>query len=170
MSTDGTNGLLENPAAEPVKRNMLSSISHKDKQFRPTNIAVDYDETISSNPKAWVAIMELMHKLGMTIYVVTYRYANLMEEFDLEYLKHYDFISKLVFTGRRGKKKFCEELGIHIDIWVDDNPITVTHSMRGIDAGLFYSFTPDEMEIRLVMPANNQEQAQYELDNKDNLH
>lgn len=129
---------------------------------RQINISVDYDETITTNPQGWLKIMELLHELGMTVYVVTYRHARLEEEFDLEYLKHFDFIEGLIFTGRSGKKKFCEDLGINIDIWIDDNPITITHSMRGIDAGLFYSFTPDQMEVRLVAPPKSIEQAQYE--------
>lgn len=133
-------------------------------EFAPKQltIAVDYDETISAHSKAWLAVMEVLKGFGMKIYVVTYRYNNIQEELDLEYLKHYDFIDGLIFTGRRGKKKFCQEHGIHIDIWIDDNPITITHTMKGIDTGLFYSFVPDDMEVRLISPPKSIEQAQYE--------
>lgn len=125
-------------------------------------VAIDFDETITTNPDGWLKIMNLMHSLGMEIYVVTYRYPHHGEEMDLEYLKYEDCVKGLVFTGRQGKKKFCEGLQIFVDIWIDDNPITITHTMSGIDAFLNYNFTPDDMALNLVVKPRHEEQAQYE--------
>lgn len=125
-------------------------------------VAIDFDETITTDPKAWLQVMQLLNKLGMEVYVVTYRYNSHSEEMDLEYLKHEDCVKGIVFTGRRGKKKFCEDHGINVDIWIDDNPITITHTMSGIDAFLNYNFVPDEMTVSLIAKPRHIEQAQYE--------
>lgn len=124
------------------------------------NIAVDFDETITKDPDAWNQIMKLMHNLGMKVYVVTYR--NESEQFGLEYLFATDFIEKVVFTARNGKKAFCESLGIFIDIWVDDNPITITHTLLNVDANLHYTFKPDNMQCAIYAAPENIEQAEYE--------
>lgn len=127
------------------------------------NFAIDYDETFTLNPEMWLKVAELFHAYGINVYVVTYRYDINTESFDLEYLKHYDFIKGIVFTGRKGKDAFCKSLGIHIDVWIDDNPVTITHSMVGISpADLSYSFTPDNMGVVLTMPPRHEAQAQYE--------
>ena len=125
-------------------------------------VAIDYDETITTNPNGWLKIMQLMHSLGMQVYVVTYRYPHHGEEMDLEYLKYEDCVAGLVFTGRQGKKKFCEQHDIFVDIWIDDNPITITHTMSGIDAFLQYNFTPDDMALNLIVKPRHKEQAEYE--------
>lgn len=127
------------------------------------NFAIDFDETFTLNPEMWLKVIELFYSFGINVYIVTYRYDTVTECFDLEYLKHYDSIKGIVFTGRKGKDAFCKSLGIHIDVWIDDNPVTITHSMVGISpADLSYSFTPDNMGVVLTMPPRHETQAQYE--------
>jgi len=125
-------------------------------------VAIDFDETITTNHKAWLKVMQLMHSLGMEVYVVTYRYNNNSEEAELEYLKHEDCVKGIIFTGRHGKKKFCEDHGIIVNIWIDDNPITITHTMKGIDAFLNYTFVPDDMTVSMIAKPRHREQAEYE--------
>lgn len=130
---------------------------------QPKNFAIDFDETYTLNPQMWVEVMKLFHKAGINVYIVTYRYDNTVEEMDLEHLKHYDFVKGIVFTGRKGKDAVCKSLGIHIDVWIDDNPITITHSMVGISpADLSSSFVPDNMKVTLSAPPRHLEQAAYE--------
>lgn len=145
----------------------LGNLALQDNLKPAINIAIDYDETITKDPKAWDAIMHLMHKSGMKVYVVTYR--NNRESFGLEYLMASDFIEKVVFTARNGKKAFCENLGIFIDIWVDDNPITITHTLLGVDANLHYTYSPDNMKCAVSVPAENEKQAKYERDFANSL-
>lgn len=101
-------------------------------------VALDYDDTLTSNPEAWLAVAETLHNGGFDVYIVTYRYNNSEESTELEYLKHYDYISGIVFTGRKAKDKTCRGLGIYVSIWIDDNPITITHSMKS----MLNSYTP----------------------------
>lgn len=101
-------------------------------------VALDYDDTLTSNPYAWLAVAAILHNGGFDVYIVTYRYDNAEESSELEYLKHYDYISGIVFTGRKAKDATCRKLGIYVSIWIDDNPITITHSMKG----MLNSYTP----------------------------
>ena len=101
-------------------------------------VALDYDDTLTSNPYAWLAVAAILHNSGFDVYIVTYRYDNAEESTELEYLKHYDYISGIVFTGRKAKDKTCRDLGIYVSIWIDDNPITITHTMKS----MLNSYTP----------------------------
>jgi len=101
-------------------------------------VALDYDDTLTSNPYAWLAVAAILRNSGFDVYIVTYRYDNAEESTELEYLKHYDYISGIVFTGRKAKDKTCRDLGIYVSIWIDDNPITITHSMKS----MLNSYTP----------------------------
>jgi len=101
-------------------------------------VALDYDDTLTSNPYAWLAVAAILRNSGFDVYIVTYRYDNAEESTELEYLKHYDYISGIVFTGRKAKDKTCRDLCIYVSIWIDDNPITITHSMKS----MLNSYTP----------------------------
>ena len=139
---------------------ILSNLALKDNLKSTINIAIDYDETITKDTYAWSQIMQLMHNLGMKVYVVTYR--NDRESFGLEYLMASDFIEKVVFTARNGKKAFCENLGIFIDIWVDDNPISITHTLLGVDRNMNFMFCPDNMKTAVYSEPPNIGHSQYE--------
>lgn len=77
------------------------------------NIGLDYDGTITEAPELWAAFYFTAVALGHTVSVVTMRYPE-------EEVK--DFPAHVVYTGRKAKKVFCDEHGINIDIWIDDNP------------------------------------------------
>jgi len=139
---------------------ILSNLALQNNTKNAIKIAVDYDETITKDAYAWSQIMQLMHNLGMKVYVVTYR--NNRESSDLDYLIASDFIESVVFTARHGKKAFCENLGIFIDIWIDDNPITITHTLLGVDRNMNFMFCPDNMKTAVYSEPPNIAHAQYE--------
>ena len=61
-----------------------------------------------------------------------------------------DFIEKVVFTARN-VKSFLKNLGIFIDIWVDDNPISITHTLLGVDRNMNFMFCPDNMKTAVYI-------------------
>lgn len=80
-----------------------------------TIIAVDFDGTITAAPEAWATAMAAWDKAGMYVVIVTMRFKN-------EPLHGVDPDIPVIYTGRKGKKAFVENLGIRPDIWCDDNP------------------------------------------------
>ena len=135
----------------------------KPEEKKPLAIAIDYDDTFTANPEMWLNVMQVMHSFGCNIFIVTYRHDNQQESQDLEFLKHYDFVTGIVFTSRKGKKEFCTKLNIHIDIWIDDNPITITHSMKGISIDNHYLFSLDAGSIAFTLnESKSEDAAEYE--------
>lgn len=90
------------------------------------NIALDYDGTFTSDPDLWCTFIHQSLIRGHKVYVVTMRYASECEDFH-PLLKYWNL--PVVATGkdndRYAKRKACEELGINIHIWIDDNPEAV---------------------------------------------
>ncbi len=75
---------------------------------------LDYDGTITAAPELWSAFYFTAVALGHEVVVVTMRYP------DKEEVK--DFPAKVHYTSRKAKKLWCDENGIKIDVWIDDNP------------------------------------------------
>lgn len=105
------------------------------------NIAFDYDDTISADPKLFTRIMQTFAEAGHKVYVVTYRESAAFE--DLRWLAHLDAVTDVVFTGCQAKDRYCKTMGINIDIWIDDNPVSITHSFNTTDW-----FTPDHDDLK----------------------
>lgn len=80
-----------------------------------SNIALDYDGTITTDFDLWVAIYWMLRAAGHTVYVVTGRYE------DKEPIRS-NFPGLIYYTGRCAKKPWCERHGLNIDIWIDDCP------------------------------------------------
>lgn len=87
-------------------------------------IALDFDETYNARPDMFDDLIEvfLMYK-DTQIILVTYRHET------IDYDPLFDRLKKqnvLVYcTDGKAKKKFMEDLGIKVDIWIDDNPRSV---------------------------------------------
>lgn len=79
-------------------------------------IALDYDGTYTVDPFFWDTVLSLAKHHGHEIWFVTMRY-DLGSERLPERLEN-----PVIYTGRKAKKKFCEDKGMHFDIWIDDTP------------------------------------------------
>lgn len=97
-------------------------------------IALDYDGTFTEEKIGWTWFIDMMTSLGHTVYFVTMR--------SKEHDWHDDFApywpDKVIFCDGKPKKEVVENLGIKIDIWIDDNPF-------GIYRGSI--FTPEALAI-----------------------
>lgn len=82
----------------------------------------------------WDLFVELAQGRGHTVYCVTAR-GDRGEDRD----EVVDSIGQLIgnerciFTDGRPKQKFCQDLGINIDVWCDDMPEAITHGRRLFD-------------------------------------
>ena len=84
------------------------------------NIALDYDQCYTEDPKLWDWFIAAAKKKGHTVWVVTSRYA-ISEDVPFEPVSP----GQMIYTGRRAKKPHCDSLGIHINIWIDDDPMFI---------------------------------------------
>lgn len=84
-------------------------------------IAMDYDNTFSAAPETFKAIIRCFQSTGHKVYCVTMRHEKLDWHDDFSILKNrYDV--ETIFCDGQAKRKVCENLGINIDIWIDDWP------------------------------------------------
>lgn len=98
------------------------------------NIAVDYDGTYTDNPDCWFAVIVQLRIFGYSVYCVSARTNN--EQNNRELFNVLPNGVVLVLTGHQPKKKFCEDLGINIDIWIDNNPMALFVDDRTIINGV----------------------------------
>jgi len=83
-------------------------------------VAIDYDDTISLNHNLWQEVINTFNSFGAKVYVVTYRESTRFQD-----MKIPEGVIDTVFTNAQAKREYCEEMGIDIDIWIDDSPESV---------------------------------------------
>lgn len=86
------------------------------------NIALDYDNTYTRDPKFWNSFLYLASASGHTVYCVTMRYD--FEGDDVRSALE-DRVNYIYFTGRKAKKEFMFAKDIAIDVWIDDMPFFI---------------------------------------------
>jgi hypothetical protein len=92
------------------------------------NIAIDYDDTYTLAPCMWDDVIAEMRDKGHEVYLVTWRDGN-NDEMRNEVLSDVQSIKyeNIHFTNLKAKRKYMEDLGIYIDVWIDDNPYAILH-------------------------------------------
>lgn len=81
--------------------------------------ALDYDKTYTACPDIWLAFIDSVRAAGHNIYCVTMRYEDEGEDVERQLKGKVD---KIIYTGRKGKLRHMNFLGITVDIWIDDCP------------------------------------------------
>jgi len=95
------------------------------------NISVDFDDTYTRDPAMWDSFVKLAQAAGHTVYCVTMRNNRGMERTEvIESIGQLVGSDKCIFTDGRAKGKFCLELGILINVWIDDMPSAVDENKR----------------------------------------
>ena len=88
------------------------------------NISLDYDGTVTSDYFAFSKLVELFKSRGHRVYIVTMRYESECRQ-DANFMRLTEMVDGWCPTGRMAKRKYCEQQGLKIHIWIDDNPIAV---------------------------------------------
>lgn len=91
--------------------------------FRDIRIGLDWDGTVSLNEEMWFEVVKVMQDHGNQVYIVTMSYPSECGKISpawYELVKH-----RVICTSRKAKKKFVEDLGLTMHIWIDDNPLAL---------------------------------------------
>jgi hypothetical protein len=83
------------------------------------NIGLDYDGTYTADPELWNGFIYTARERGHKVYCVTMRYPSEGEAVLRQLVRKVD---QIVFTGRKGKARHMQFLGLRVDIWIDDMP------------------------------------------------
>lgn len=85
-----------------------------------TTFSLDYDGTFTADPELWLEFVKRAHERGHKVVVVTMR--HLHETEDNSFDPRLKALVTVFPTGRKAKKAHMRKQGVHIDIWIDDNP------------------------------------------------
>ena len=81
-------------------------------------IALDYDGTYTVDPQFWDDFMTLARVRGHEVVCVTKRgLSNCGTDLKMN--------CPIIYTDRAAKEQFCERVGVHIDVWIDDLPVNL---------------------------------------------
>jgi hypothetical protein len=81
-------------------------------------IAIDYDQTITLDYPFWADFINRTVDAGHDIRICTMRSEAMKDE----WLKVVEETIPVLCTNRQQKREFCDNLGWHPDIWIDDSP------------------------------------------------
>lgn len=87
------------------------------------NIALDYDGTYTEDPDLWNTFLENCKKRGHNVYLVTMRFPE--EENDIIKLRIRKRVKDVIFTSRKAKMEYVNNLNLNINVWIDDNPMWI---------------------------------------------
>ena len=77
-------------------------------------IALDYDGTFTEDPKLWLKFIDMCQLRDHEIFVVTFRGDDTPIDHELPI--------KVYYTAARPKRQWMENLGVKVDVWIDDYP------------------------------------------------
>lgn len=95
-------------------------------------ISLDFDDTYTRDPDTWNLVIAQLQLSGHQVYCVTYR----TPEQGLEVLSTIGRVigvDNCYFTSSQSKQAYMRQRGHHIDVWIDDMPISI---LEGIDTDL----------------------------------
>lgn len=91
----------------------------------PLRIGLDYDGTVTAAPDLFYNFIIFATHLGYEVHIITMRPPKHAVNFQFsEAVK-----GRVHYTNYQAKRTYMEEHGIHINIWVDDHPDMILHSL-----------------------------------------
>lgn len=88
-----------------------------DNEKTRSNFGLDYDDTFDRDPWLWRQFVTSAIARGHLVFVTTYR-----DAFECEDIAANLPGVEIIATGGNPKRKFCEDAGVTIDVWIDDMP------------------------------------------------
>lgn len=94
-------------------------------------IGLDFDKTITEDTRCFVELVKLFQKHGHKVIIVTARNKEEVARSDItQFLRRLNKPPEVIYTSRQGKEKFCKDMGIDIDIWIDDFPQLICFDIK----------------------------------------
>lgn len=94
--------------------------------MKSLTIALDYDMTFTADPVLWSEFARNARKAGHKVLIVTARLNTPENTDDINaQLDHYQCQMPIIMTSLASKINYCEAAGIHVDIWIDDDPVSL---------------------------------------------
>lgn len=89
-------------------------------------IAIDYDNTLTRNCELWIRFVESCGQLGVDAVCVTSRRDTPENRDEIErWMSSHHMNLRIYFTGLKSKIDHMAKLGIKVDIWIDDDPVSL---------------------------------------------
>ena len=108
--------------AMDVARAAYASGYKDEKREKNLCVALDYHNTYSADPKFWDTFIYMCWMRKWDVYCVSHstdpkETAELIDSIGQVLGK-----DNVILTNGKAKEQFCKNLGIDIDIWIDNNP------------------------------------------------
>lgn len=91
-------------------------------------IALDFDDTYTADPSLWDTFISECLSRSHRVLIVTCRHGT--EESREVVLENLGLDVPVYYTGHAPKRWFMEQLGVKVDIWIDDRPEFVVHGVQ----------------------------------------
>lgn len=82
------------------------------------NFGLDYDNTFTEDPGLWLQFIEMCKQRGHFVYITTARNSDNIADIENTVPSHIEIIP----SDGRLKQEAVNEVGITIDVWIDDMP------------------------------------------------
>lgn len=91
-------------------------------------IALDFDDTLTADPRLWATFVNAARMQGHEVWLVTAR-RDTEENHQIidEWLDQWGHSLPVLFTNLRSKLDVTRRLGLHFDIWIDDDPASLVN-------------------------------------------
>lgn len=91
---------------------------------------IDFDDTIDRCPELWSSFIKDARNRGCKFYLVTARRDTLEnEELINALLDQFDMQMPIIFSSLGSKLAAVAMRGVHIDVWIDDNPHSIVQGL-----------------------------------------
>lgn len=81
--------------------------------IRPFCVAMDYDDTFSTCPETWSAVIAVLRAAGARVFCVTFRRPDMPVT---------NFPGEVFYTSGQLKADFMHALREEVKVWIDDRP------------------------------------------------
>lgn len=88
-------------------------------------IGLDFDGVITEDPDSFLAIAALLQEAGHVVVCITSR-GPLRRQ---EVIATVGDLMPMIFCGGRPKELKARQAGYEVDVWIDDNPSSITSEM-----------------------------------------
>ena len=89
-------------------------------------IAIDYDDTFTADMALWSGFMRAAQEAGHAVICVTAREDNARDRGQIEQtFEVWDCVVPVTFTNRGSKLEAMAAAGVGVDIWIDNDPVTL---------------------------------------------